>query len=55
MNQRKNDMVICEQSEKCEARGYCFHASEHEEIKNCTEKYVCDFSEIDVQCIEVRK
>lgn len=48
-------MVKCERSETCEARGYCTYAREHEETKCCTEKSVCDFIGVDVQCIEVKK
>ena len=54
--------VICKYALTCYARGYCFHARDHEKLPvvtgesketKCTESHLCKFTESLVNCIEV--
>ena len=55
---------ICQYAKTCYARGYCFHAREHDLIPvvsgtsketKCNEEYLCTFTESRVSCIEVKE
>jgi hypothetical protein len=54
---------ICKYFKNCYARGYCFHAREHEKlpvvsgatkIKTCNETHLCGSTETDAICEEVK-